>query len=296
MTTRAHWSDFAGRTAIVTGGGKGLGRAYAHWLARHGCAVVVNNRASGSASPASTVTDEIIAAGGRAVAHDGAVEDAASAEAMVALALARFGGTDILVCNAGIQRWTHFSDMTIADMRDLIDVNLWGTLLPLQAAWKAMIAQGYGRIVLTGSGAGLWGQQRSVHYSATKAAMTGIARALTLDVPDGADIRINVIAPAAYTPMSSDSIDAQWAGFMAPDRVAPVVGWLASAACDVSGAVYHSGAGRVRRVRVTESLRHELGGDMDATMHGLSGPPEPASSFGAGAELMPELFAPADSE
>ena len=282
--------DFTGRVAIVTGAGKGLGRAYALWLARHGCAVVVNNRMRDGVSSAQPVVDEILAAGGKAVAHDGPVEDKASADAMAALAISAFGGLDILICNAGVQCWVDFADLDVDEMRRLFDVNLWGTLLPLKAAWPPMVARGYGRIVLTGSGAGLWGQQKSLHYCTSKAAMPGIARALTLDVPAGTDICANVIAPAAYTPMSADVIGPEWADFLSADRVAPVVGWLASAACDVSGAIYHAGAGRVRRVRMVESARVELTDDMDAVMRGLDGPSEPDSSFGAGAELMPEFF------
>lgn len=289
--------DFAGRTAIVTGAGAGLGRAYALWLATRGCAVVVNNRRGADGrSSAQALVDEIAADGGKAVAHDGAVESESAGQEMVALALDRFGSADILICNAGIQRWTDFSILSLDEMRAIIDVNLWGTLGPLKAVWPAMIAQSYGRIVLTGSGAGLWGQHQSVAYCASKAAMSGIARGLALDVPEGADMRANVIAPAAYTPMSSTSIPAEWADFMAAERVAPVVGWLCSDRCDVSGAVYHAGAGRVRRVRMLESERLDLvDGEIDAVMHRLDGPDEPGSSFGAGALLMPELFAGAPS-
>jgi NAD(P)-dependent dehydrogenase (short-subunit alcohol dehydrogenase family) len=282
--------DFTGHVAIVTGAGKGLGRAYALWLGRHGCAIVVNNRLRDGISSAQAVVDEIRAFGGKAVAHDGPVEDAASARSMIDLARSAFGGVDILICNAGVQRWADFAELDLDEARRLLDVNLWGTLYLLKAAWPLMVARGYGRIVLTGSGAGLWGQQRSVPYCASKAAMVGIARALALDVPTGADIRINVIAPAAYTPMSSDVIDPKWADFLSPDRVAPIVGWLASEACDVSGAIFHAGAGRVRRARMIESVRTDLNDDVDAIIHGLDGPFEPNSSFGAGAELMPELF------
>jgi NAD(P)-dependent dehydrogenase (short-subunit alcohol dehydrogenase family) len=283
-------AGFAERVAIVTGAGKGLGRAYALWLAEHGCAVVVNNRPRSDESSAASVVAEIIAAGGQAVAHEGAVEDPDSAEAMVALARAQFGRIDILICNAGIQHWRDFAALAIEEMRRLIEINLWGTLLPVKAVWSEMLHNRYGRIVLTGSGAGLWGQQQSADYSTSKAAMTGLARALTLDVPTGCDIRINVIAPAAYTGLSAGVIDAKWSDFMSPDRVAPVVGWLSSEACDVSGAVLHDGAGRVRRAHVIESERLELNGDVGRLVHSLEAPEEPTSSFAAGAQLMPELF------
>jgi NAD(P)-dependent dehydrogenase (short-subunit alcohol dehydrogenase family) len=283
-------ASFTGRVAIVTGAGKGLGRAYALWLAKLGCAVVVNNRNNTGESSAASVVAEIRTAGGEAVAHEGAVEDPKSAEAMVDLARAQFGRLDILVCNAGIQHWRDFASLDVEEMRRLIDVNLWGTLLPVKAAWSDMLRSHYGRIVLTGSGAGLWGQQQSADYCASKAAMIGLARALTLDVPSGCDIRINVIAPAAYTGISADVIDVKWSDFMSPDRVAPVVGWLASEACDISGAVLHAGAGRVRRAHVIESARLDLEDDVGRVMRALEVREEPSSSFAAGAQLMPELF------
>jgi NAD(P)-dependent dehydrogenase (short-subunit alcohol dehydrogenase family) len=138
----------------------------------------------------------------------------------------------------------------------------------------------------------LWGQPQSVPYCITKSAMIGLARGLALDVPKGADIRINVIAPAAYTAMSSGSIAPRWADYMAAKHVAPVVGWLASATCNESGMILHAGAGRVRRVRLLQSEWAELDtGLVDTLLRGLDGPVEPRSSYGGGATLMPELFA-----
>lgn len=285
--------DFAGRTAIVTGAGKGLGRAYARWLAAHGCAIVASNRlAADGSSSAGTVTDEIVAAGGRAVAHEGAVECEASAAEMVALALSAFGSADILICNAGVQHWRDFAAVTLEEMRRLLDINLWGTILAMKAAWPAMLERGYGRIVLTGSSAGLWGQQQSADYSASKAAVVGLARASAIDVPAGKDIHINVVAPAAYTPMSASSFGEQWADYASADKVAPVVGWLASDRCRTSGGIYHAGAGRVRRVQVLEGPIVELSsGPIDDVMSGLEALPEPTSSFGSGAELLHEMSA-----
>jgi NAD(P)-dependent dehydrogenase (short-subunit alcohol dehydrogenase family) len=285
--------DLIDHVAIVTGAGAGLGRAYAHWLAARGAAVVVNNRAKpDGSSTAATVVAEILEGGGKAVAHIGAVEEPDCGAAMVEVATKEFRAPDILICNAGVQRWAKFPAMPLAEMRAMIDINLWGTLHPIQAAWPAMVAGRYGRIVLAGSGAGLWGQQDSVPYCISKSAMIGLARGLALDVPKGADICVNVIAPAAYTAMSSAGIEERWADYMAAERVAPVVGWLASASCRESGMILHAGAGRVRRVRVLQSEWVELdGGSVDAQLSGLHGPPEPHSSYGGGATLMPELFA-----
>lgn len=283
--------DLSGQTAVVTGAAKGLGRAYAHWLARQGCAVVVSNRpAPDGSSTAAVVAAEIAAAGGRAVAHDGAVECESAAAEMIATAEQAFGRPDIFVSNAGIQAWRPFGEVTLAEMRRLLDVNLWGCILGLKAVWPGMVERGYGRIVLTGSSAGLWGQQMSADYGASKAAMVGLARSVALDVPEGADIRINVIAPAAYTPMSAGSIDARWADYASPDHVARVVGWLCSRDCRTSGGIYHAGAGNVRRVQVLEGPVHRLDeGDTGAVMRSLEARPEWSSSFASGAEILPEL-------
>lgn len=284
-------SAFSGRTAIVTGASKGLGRAYARWLAAQGCAVVASNRpgADGTSTVAATV-DEILADGGRAVAHDGPVESESAAAEMVALAEREFGIPDIFVSNAGVQAWRSFSSVTLDEMRSLLDINLWGCIVGLKAVWPAMVRRGYGRIVLTGSSAGLWGQKQSADYGASKAAMVGLARSVALDVPSNADIRINVIAPAAYTPMSAGSIDPSWADYASPDHVAKVVGWLCSDRCQTSGGIYHAGAGNVRRVQVLEGPVRRLDeGDVDSVMRSLEALPEWTSSFASGAEILPEL-------
>ena len=283
--------DFSGRTAIVTGATKGLGRAYAHWLAAHGCSVVVSNRtAPDGSSSARAVTKEIVAAGGRAVAHDGSVETPEAAAEMVRIARQHFGAPDIFISNAGVQAFRDFGSVTLDEMDALLEINLRGVLVGLKAIWPAMVEAGYGRIVLTGSSAGLWGQIGSADYAASKAAMVGIARSLAIDVPVGADICINVIAPAAYTPMSAGSIPTEWADYASPDHVAPVVGWLCSDRCSTSGGIYHAGAGNVRRVQILEGPVHQLSeGDIDSVMRGLTAQPEWTSSFASGAEIMPEL-------
>lgn len=285
--------DFTGRTAIVTGAAKGLGRAYANWLAVRGCNLVVSNRlAADGSSPAQTAAREIVSAGGRAMAHDGPVEAEQSAAQMVALAEEHFGPPDILIANAGIQAWRSFSEVSLQQMRELLEINLWGCILGAKAVWPSMVAQRYGRIVFAGSSAGLWGQQRSADYGASKGAMIGLARSIALDVPEGADIRINVIAPAAYTPMSSASFGAQWADYASPDRAAPVAGWLASDRCQTSGGIYHAGAGNVRRVQILEGpVRSIDQADLDGTMRGLPLEPEWQNSFASGAEIMPEMAA-----
>lgn len=283
--------NFTGRTAIVTGASKGLGRAYARWLAARGCAVVASNRAApDGSSSAQAVVDEIVATGGSAVAHAGPVQSVEAAAEMVATAKRHFGTPDIFISNAGIQAWRPFSTVTLEEMRELLDINLWGCIVGLKAVWPDMVERGYGRIVLTGSSAGLWGQMQSADYGASKAAMVGLARSIALDVPNGADIRINVVAPAAYTPMSAGSIDPKWAAYASPDHVAPAVGWLCSEQCHSSGGIYHTGAGSIRRAQIIEGPVQSLAGaDVDAVMSSLEAQPEWTSSFASGAEILPEM-------
>lgn len=290
---------FNQRVALVTGAGKGLGRAYALWLARHGATVVVNNRKRpGVPSSAQAVVDEIIAAGGKAFVDEHSVEVEVGAREMIEGAIARAGQLDILVCNAAIdEHFTPFRDISLDTLREIMDINLWGTLYPVHAAWKHMLGRAYGRIILTSSQAGLFGQSASVGYSTSKAAMIGMARALTRDASDAgdADIRINIIAPAAYTPMSSQALDPKWAEFLSPFKVAPVVGWLASEDCRRSGMIFNVGAGRMRRVKVLEGKPLDIP-DEDVSalwpaLDDMSGAIEASSSFGSGEVLMPELFA-----
>lgn len=283
--------DFTGRVAIVTGASKGLGRTYARWLAARGCAVVASNRPApdGSAS-AQGVVDEIRAAGGRAVAHSGPVQSPEAAAAMVALAEAEFGSPDIFVSNAGVQAFRHFSTVTLEEMRELLDINLWGVIVGLKAVYPGMVAKGYGRIVLTGSSAGLWGQMQSADYAASKAAMVGLARTIAIDLPQDADIRINVVAPAAYTPMSASSFDPRWADYASAEKVAPVVGWLCSDACQTSGGIYHTGAGNVRRAQILEGPVHRLDeAPVAEVMERLVPEFEWTSSFHSATELLPEI-------
>jgi NAD(P)-dependent dehydrogenase (short-subunit alcohol dehydrogenase family) len=249
---------FKGRVAAVTGAGKGLGKAYALWLARRGCAVVVNNRTHPAvASSAQIVVDEIIAGGGEAVAHEGAIDDRKSAAEMVALAISRFGTLDILICNAGVMPEGPFADADLDEVARLVNVNVLGTLYPLQAAWRHMLAKGYGRIVLTGSTVGVYGHPEVAAYGATRATAVGLARSLTLERPADADIGVNVIMPFAYTNMSAKAIDEAMgpglADMIMPDKIAPTVGWLCSEQCRQSGKIFHASALKVTRIGLVES-------------------------------------------
>ena len=249
---------FEGRVAAVTGAGKGLGKAYALWLAEHGCAVVVNNRAhAGVPSSARAVVEEIVAAGGRAVMHEGSVDDPAAAERLFATSLDAFGKLDILVCNAGVMPEAPLAEMSVEDIQRVVSINVLGTILPVRAAWQHMLDRGYGRVVLTGSTVGVYGFQNVAAYGATRAGAVGLARSLTLEVPDGADIGVNVIMPFAYTNMSSAAIDEAMPGSVSnailPDKIAPVVGWLCSEGNRHRGHIFHASGLRTTRIAIVES-------------------------------------------
>lgn len=243
---------FDGRSALITGAGKGLGRAYAVWLAARGARVVVNNRVHANVpSSAQAVVAEIIAAGGEAVADDHNVETEAGARAMVETAITAFGGLDILICNAAISLVnTPFTELTSSQFQEILAVNVWGTFYPLHAALPGMIAAGHGRVVLTTSHIALYGRPGSSAYGCSKAAVLGLARSVAHDVA-AYDIEINVIAPGAYTQLSN-ALGPEFAETASAQKVAPVVGWMCSAACRESGMILCAGGGRVRRARIME--------------------------------------------
>ncbi|MBL8644492.1 MAG: SDR family NAD(P)-dependent oxidoreductase [Rhodospirillaceae bacterium] len=248
---------------IITGAGKGLGRAYALDLAAHGVAVVVNNRWRDPSQPSSaqSVVDEIKARGGKAVASHHAVEEPASGEDMVKLALDTFGRLDAVIANAGVPEAQSFGRMSLADFRGVFDVNFFGTLHLVHAAWTVFLSQKRGRVVVSTSAAGLHGNKGMAAYSSSKAALIGLMRALSVE-GEGAGLRVNAIAPYAATAMTEAYITPELAAKMQPAAVAPVVSWLASPACDVSGHTFVAGAGRLRRGHTVEGPLVALGSDI----------------------------------
>ncbi|HEX2762590.1 MAG TPA: SDR family NAD(P)-dependent oxidoreductase [Allosphingosinicella sp.] len=246
--------SFEGRVAIVTGAGGGLGRAYALELARRGARVVVNDLGgardgSGSSDAAEKVVAEIEAAGGEAVANGASVTELAQVETMVAAAKERWGRVDILINNAGILRDKSFAKMAMEDFRAVVDVHLIGSANCTKAVWEAMREQAYGRVLMTSSSTGLYGNFGQANYGAAKLGLAGFAKTLHLE---GAKygIRVNTIAPTAATRMTRDIFPPDLLELFDPDNVVPAALFLVSDEAP-SNAIVGAGAGVVQAAYVT---------------------------------------------
>jgi NAD(P)-dependent dehydrogenase (short-subunit alcohol dehydrogenase family) len=208
--------DLSGRVAIVTGAGGGLGRAHARLLARRGAKVVVNDLSDA----AELVAAEIVADGGQAVAAIGSVCDVDAVQALVAKALADWGRIDILVNNGGILRDKSFAKMTLEDFRLVVDVHLMGAVICTKAVWETMRAQNYGRVVMTTSSAGLYGNFGQANYSAAKMALVGLMNTLAIEGAKN-NIRVNCLAPTAATQMLQGLLPAEQLEVLKPEAVSP---------------------------------------------------------------------------
>ena len=220
--------DLTGRVAIVTGAGGGLGRAHALLLARRGAKLVVNDLGGGTGggkglpTAAEAVANEIVAAGGEAIANAASVADREQVQAMVAEAMERWGRVDILVNNAGILRDKTFAKMDMDDFRAVIDVHLMGSVYCTKAVWEIMRAQNYGRIVMTTSSTGLYGNFGQSNYGAAKMALVGLMQTLSLEGKKN-NIHVNCIAPTAATRMMEGLMPAEILDRLKPELVSPGV-------------------------------------------------------------------------
>ena len=245
---------FDGKVAIITGAGGGLGRSHALDLARRGALVVVNDLGgsvdgTGSGTTAAqAVVDEITAAGGEAVASYDSVATPEGGRTIVQTALDTWGRIDIIVNNAGILRDASFKNMDADKVNPVLDVHLRGAFNVTQPAWETMREQGYGRIVNTSSGAGIFGNFGQTNYGAAKMGLVGLTRVLAVEGAKS-NIKANAIAPVAKTRMTEDILGPV-ADKLQPEMVTPVVAFLAHESCPVSGEVYSVGGGRVARVFV----------------------------------------------
>jgi NAD(P)-dependent dehydrogenase (short-subunit alcohol dehydrogenase family) len=248
---------FDGRVAVVTGGGRGLGRCYAMLLASRGAKVIVNDPGGSlagegmDAMPAEDVVSEITAAGGQAAACTESVATRKGGDAIIRTALEHYGRLDILIHNAGNVRRGSLKDMSYEDFDAVLDVHLRGAFNVVRPAFPVMCEAGYGRIVLTSSIGGLYGNHGVANYAAAKAGVIGLSNVAALEgAADG--VTCNVIVPAAVTRMAA-GIDTSAYPPMGPELVAPVVGWLAHETCSVTGEVFIALAGRVARAVIAES-------------------------------------------
>ena len=292
---------FDERVAIVTGGGRGLGRAHALLLGARGAQVVVNddggsvNGDGTSNEPAEAVAEEIRAAGGIAIADNTSVATPEGGRSIVAHAIDEFGRLDIVVANAGILRDKAFHNMTSEMFDHVMDVHLRGSFHVLQPAFVHMRERGYGRVVTTSSSAGLYGNFGQVNYSTAKMGLVGMARTIATE---GArfNIKANAVAPNAFTRMTENLITGSAAERLKPDLVSPVVAWLCHEDCPVTGQVFQVGSGRVARVFVAETTGYwnealtpeDVAANFD-TMMDESGYSVPASVADAG-KLMAAPF------
>jgi NAD(P)-dependent dehydrogenase (short-subunit alcohol dehydrogenase family) len=245
--------SFDGKVALVTGAGGGVGRCHALELARRGACVVVNDLGSSvdgvgeSASFAQGVVDEITQAGGTALANLDNVSTPQGGSAMIEQTVKEFGRIDIVVNNAGILRDASFAKLTLDQLDLVLDVHLRGAFNVTMPAWKLMREQGYGRIVNTASGSGLFGNFGQSNYAAAKMGLVGLTRVLAIE-GERSNIKVNAIAPIARTRMTESVLDKNLV--MEPEQISPVVIYLSHDACGVSGQIYHVGGGKVARVFV----------------------------------------------
>ena len=250
---------FDGRVAVVTGGGRGIGRAHALLLANRGASVVVNDLGGSmegvgtDAEPASAAAAEIVAAGGVAIADNSDIATVAGAEALVDAAVEQFGRLDIVINNAGIVRWAGFPEADADNLERHLAVHVAGSFNTTRAAWTHMVEQGYGRVVMTTS-TGMFGLPNNLSYATAKAAVIGLTRSLTT-AGAAHGIKVNLIAPAAVTRMAGGGAgSAETSAEMAPELVAPMVAFLAHEACPVSGEIYAAGAGRFARIFIASTV------------------------------------------
>lgn len=247
------------QVAIVTGAGGGLGRCHALALAARGAKVVVNDL---GAEPAEAVAKEIRAAGGEAISHACSVSDYDAVEAMVSKVMDQWGRVDILVNNAGILRDKTFAKMELDDFTTVLDVHLMGSVNCTKAVWEIMRNQQYGRIVMTTSSSGLFGNFGQSNYGAAKLALVGLMQTLSLE-GHKYNIRVNSLAPTAATQMTEGLMPAEVLEKLKPETVSPGVVFLCSEDAP-SRTILAAGAGSFETAHITLTKGVYIGNDEDA--------------------------------
>ncbi len=257
--------SFEGRVAIVTGAGGGLGRCHAIELAKLGAKVVVNDLGGamdgtgGSSEAATNVVEEIKAAGGEAIANGGSVSDARGAKSMVEAAMNAWGRVDILINNAGILRDKSFTKMTMEDFRAVLEVHLMGSVYCTKEVWPIMREQGYGRIVMTTSPSGLYGNFGQTNYGAAKLSLVGFMNSLKIEGAKN-NVFTNAIAPVAATRMTENLMPAEAFKRLGPELVTPAVLFLCSEKAP-NGVIVQAAGGRYSVACIVENAGVDLGTD-----------------------------------
>ena len=255
--------SFAGKVAIITGAGGGLGRAHALHLAKLGARVVVNDLGGsldgtgGNSEASEKVVAEIKAAGGEAIANGASVSDDAGVAHLVKQTVDAFGRIDVLVANAGILRDKSFGKMEIKDFEAVVNVHLMGTVKPARAVWDIMKGQGYGRIVVTTSSTGLYGNFGQTNYGAAKMSLVGFMNSLKLEGAKD-NIKVNAICPVAATRMTENLMPPAISEMLKPEFVSPAVAWLASEEAP-TGMIMTAAAGVFAAARMVETDGINLG-------------------------------------
>ncbi|NBC19556.1 MAG: SDR family NAD(P)-dependent oxidoreductase, partial [Alphaproteobacteria bacterium] len=248
---------FDDRVAIVTGAGGGVGRAHALELARRGAKVVVNDLGGsvdgtgGNSEAAEKVVAEIREMGGEAIANGSSVTDDDGVRKMIDDTMSQFGRIDIIIANAGILRDKSFSKMTLEDFQIVLDVHLMGSVKPFKAAWEIMKEQGYGRLVVTTSSTGLYGNFGQANYGAAKLGLVGLMNTLKIE---GAkyDIKINAVCPIAATRMTENLMPEETLSALKPEYVTPGVMNLVKDDAP-TGMVLSAGAGAFSMAEIVET-------------------------------------------
>ncbi|MET4104596.1 NAD(P)-dependent dehydrogenase (short-subunit alcohol dehydrogenase family) [Roseovarius sp. MBR-78] len=249
--------SFEGQVAIVTGAGGGLGRAHALLLAQRGASVVINDfggardGSGGNTRAAEAVVAEITAAGGRAIANNGNVAVETDMHALVEQTLEAYGRIDVLINNAGILRDRSFAKMTMEDFCDVVEVHLTGSANATKAVWAVMREQSYGRILMTSSTSGSYGNFGQANYGAAKMGVLGLMNVLHAE-GSKYGIHVNAILPTAATRMTDDMMPSDVLELLSPDLVAPAAVWLVSRDAP-SRTAFLAGAGTVARLAIVES-------------------------------------------
>lgn len=247
------------RVAVITGAGRGLGRAYSLLLASRGAKVVVNDNGvsrhgeGAQAGPAQQVVEEIVQANGEAVAATESIASADGAKAIIDTAIQRYGRLDIVIHNAGINRAVPLRDMTWEQFSATLEVHLHGAFHLVHAAMPIMCDAGYGRMVMTSSIAGLYSEKNLAAYAAAKAGLIGLSHTIAHEgAPFG--VTCNAIVPSAITRLSEGRDTSSFPETMTPETVAPTIAWLVHENCSATGEIYVMLAGRVAKAFITETV------------------------------------------